>query len=209
LTFTLLRTEHTRNLFAEIMRNDLETRIINFISDSQNLTSEEEKDYAEYVKKNGFKDFTFTIPKELIISLTFNPDIIAAVFKSIYQMNLMLLEAPKDYSFILGDTAIIRLVPPQTLLGFSNQNLILAMPLSSKLLLLADWNNKENKRVIMYPEYVEKINALSILWSSQMVFFNEEQYDMIQLLIQKCSKDKIVFNYNDLVSASAVTVERK
>jgi hypothetical protein len=209
LTFMFLRTERGRNICAEIVRNHLEGEIINFISDPQNIKSEEEKEYAEYIKKNGFSDFTCTIPKELIITKTFDPNVLTAVYSSIYKMNWILLEAPNDYSFILGDNPILLLVPKETLMGFNNQDLILALPLSSKLLLMADYKSKETKKAMMHPKYIEYLNAQSIIHSSQEVYFNVTQYNMIQHLIRECGENKIVFDYGDLVNPSTVKVERK
>ena len=206
----VLRTKHTEAFIAEIERNTLETGIIDFISNPQNLRSEEEKKCAEDFKKNGFKGFNVTIPRDLIIAYSFNPDLVNAVFSAIYHMNWILLEAPSDYFFILGDTAIIRAVPEGTLMGLSNPDLMLAMPLSPKLLLMADWKkDRKIKKAIMFPQAVEHFNAQSILWASEEIFFNTDQYDKIQSLIQRCSKDKIIFDYKDVVSASLVKVERK
>lgn len=206
----VLRTKHMEAFIAEIERSTIETGIIDFISNPQNLRSEEEKEYAKELKKNGFKDFTVTIPRDLIVARSFNPDLVNAVSSTIYQMNWVLLEAPNDYFFILGDTVIIRTVPSETLMGLSNSDLMLAIPLSPKLLLMADWKkDKKIKKAIMFPQAVEHFNAQSILWASEEVFFNTDQYDKIQSLVQRCSKDKIIFDYKDVVSASQVKVERK
>ena len=209
LTFMFLRTERGRNICAEIVRNHLEGKIINFISDPQNIKSEEEKEYAEYIKKNGFSDFTCTIPKELIITKTFDPNVLTAVYSSIYKMNWILLEAPNGYSFILGDNPILLLVPKETLMGFNNQECILVLPLSSKLLLMTDYKTNKTKKIIMCPKYVEYLNAQSIIHSTREVFFNKKQYDMIQPLIQEFGENKIKFDFDDLVNPSTVKIDRK
>ena len=99
--------------------------------------------------------------------------------------------------FNLGDNPILLIVPNETLKGFDNQDLILALPLSSKLLLIADYKNKKTKKATMYPKYIEYFNAQSIIHSSQEVYFNVTQYNMIQHLIRECGDNKIVFNYGD------------
>ncbi len=209
LCYMLVRTKWAEDFFAQIERNTLETAIIDHISDPQNLGSEEEKNAAEYTKKNGFKDFIGSVPRDLIIVHAFNPELTKTVSNIIYQMNWMLLEAPNDHFFILGDTAIIRIVPEGTPMGLSNPSMILAMPLSPKLLLMACWDEGiKTKKVIMYPRYVDQFNARSILWASETVLFNKDQYDKIKSLIEKCGKDRIIFDYNDIVSASLVKIER-
>jgi len=209
LTFQFLRTELAGNICAESLRSTLESGIINYISDTQNIKSEEEKEAAEYVIKNGFKDFTYQIPRLEIITQLFAPKVISLVYNRIYEMNWMLLEAPYDYSFILGDNPILLIVPNETLKGFDNQDLILTLPLSSKLLLMADYKNKKTKKATMYPKYIKYFNAQSIIHSSREVYFNATQYNMIQHLIRECGENNIVFDYRDLVSPSTVEVKRE
>ena len=43
LTFQFLRTELARNIFAELQRNTLESGIINYIFDTQNIKSKRRK----------------------------------------------------------------------------------------------------------------------------------------------------------------------
>ena len=120
----------------------------------------------------------------------------------------MLLEAPPGHSFVLGDNPILSLVPQGTPMGLDNKDLKLALPLSSNLLIMADYEKKEIRKARMKSVFVEYFNAQSVIHSSREIYYNCNQKGLARDLIQKYGEIREIYNYNDIVAPSRVRYKR-